>query len=54
METNDIYRVFDADGVLSKRFMGYEYRDGQLEMALLVMRAYREDAIAAIEAGTGI
>lgn len=54
METHDIYRVFDAGGLLSERFDGYEFREGQLEMALLVARAYGEDAIAAIEAGTGI
>jgi ATP-dependent DNA helicase DinG len=54
LDKNEIYRVFDADGELSQRFAGYEYRDGQLEMALLIRRAYEEDAIAAIEAGTGI
>lgn len=54
MEQSEIYRVFDAEGLLSQRFTGYEYRDGQLEMALVVSRAYDEDAIAVIEAGTGI
>lgn len=54
MENSEIYQVFDADGILSKRFTGYEFRDGQLEMALTVARAYEEHAIAAIEAGTGI
>jgi len=54
LETNDIYRIFDADGLLSTRFPGYEFREGQLDMALLITRAYEEDAIAAIEAGTGI
>ncbi len=54
MDKNEIYHVFDAEGLLSQRFAGYEYRDGQLEMALLIRRAYEENAIAAIEAGTGI
>lgn len=54
MENSEIYQIFDADGILSQRFPDYEYRDGQLEMALLVMQSYRESAIVAVEAGTGI
>jgi ATP-dependent DNA helicase DinG len=54
LKTSEIFDIFDADGLLSQRFPGYEYRDGQLEMALMVQQAYQEHAIAAIEAGTGI
>lgn len=54
MENSEIYQIFDADGILSQRFPAYEFRDGQLEMALLVMRSYQEEAITAVEAGTGI
>ena len=54
MENSEIYQIFDADGILSQRFPSYEYRDGQMEMALIVYRSYFEDAIAVVEAGTGI
>ncbi|MGI6433182.1 MAG: ATP-dependent DNA helicase [Sphaerochaetaceae bacterium] len=54
LNESDIYDVFDAKGVLDSYFTGYEYREGQLNMALLVAKAYNEQAIAAIEAGTGI
>ncbi len=54
MKTSEIFEIFDADGLLSQRFPGYEYRDGQLEMALMVQQAYHDHALAAIEAGTGI
>jgi ATP-dependent DNA helicase DinG len=50
----DIYGIFDKDGVLDKRFPSYEYREGQLLMADLVRQSYEDNAIAAIEAGTGI
>lgn len=54
MENSEIYRVFDADGLLSERFEGYEFRDGQLEMALAIAHAYEDQAIVVVEAGTGI
>ena len=54
MENHDIYGIFDAGGLLSQRFPGYEYREGQLRMAIMVAESYRENAIAVVEAGTGI
>lgn len=54
LEKREIYDVFDAGGLLSQRFPGYEYRDGQLQMALMVADSYENDAVAVIEAGTGI
>jgi len=54
LENKDIYDIFDAGGSLSQRFPGYEYRDGQLRMALIVSEAYEQDSIAVVEAGTGI
>lgn len=54
MQQSDIYDVFDEGGALSKRFKGYEYREGQLEMALTVAEVYRKGGIAVMEAGTGI
>jgi len=51
---NDVEKIFDADGLLFQHFPLYEYREGQLLMAELIRRSYEEDAIAVIEAGTGI
>ncbi|MDT4762943.1 ATP-dependent DNA helicase [Sphaerochaeta sp. PS] len=54
MTKNDIYEIFDKGGSLEKYFPSYEYREGQLFMADLVRECYETNAIAAIEAGTGI
>ena len=54
MKSTDIYNIFDIDGVLSQHFNNYEFREGQLEMSLSVMSSYEKNAIAALEAGTGI
>lgn len=54
MKSIDIYKIFDIDGVLSQQFKNYEFREGQLEMSLAVMSSYEKNAIAALEAGTGI
>ena len=54
LANSEIYDIFDMDGVLSTRFASYEFRDGQLAMAELVLSSYQEQAIAVIEAGTGI
>ena len=54
MTKDDIYSIFDKDGLLEKRFGSYEYREGQLLMAEVVRESYERNAIAAIEAGTGI
>lgn len=50
----EIEDIFDVGGALSKGFASYEIRDGQIEMAKLVSKAYKNDSIAIIEAGTGI
>ena len=54
MTEEQVYQVFDEGGTLSKGFHGYEYRDGQLQMALKVREAYERDGILVVEAGTGI
>lgn len=54
MTKNDVYQIFDKDGMLEEHFPSYEYREGQLLMADLVRESYERNAIAAIEAGTGI
>ena len=54
MTEDQIYRIFDHDGILSTKIDSFEFREGQLLMALDVLSAYKENAVAAIEAGTGI
>lgn len=54
MTKNDIYKIFDKEGKLEESFASYEYREGQLLMADLVRTCYEDNAISAIEAGTGI
>ena len=54
MTQEQIYRIFDHDGILSTKIDSFEFREGQLLMALDVLSAYKENAVAAIEAGTGI
>lgn len=54
MTREQIYEIFDQDGLLSSRLDTYEFREGQLKMALDVLEAYQTNAVCAIEAGTGI
>jgi ATP-dependent DNA helicase DinG len=54
MNHDDILKVFDTDGILSRSFSGYEYREEQVQMALNVTDAINQGCVAAIEAGTGI
>lgn len=54
MTEDQIYDLFDQGGLLSQKVPSYEFREGQLNMALDVLHAYERDAICAIEAGTGI
>ncbi|MBP5162658.1 MAG: ATP-dependent DNA helicase [Spirochaetales bacterium] len=54
MTSEQIYRIFDQDGILSTKIDSFEFREGQLLMALDVLSAYEKNAVAAIEAGTGI
>ena len=54
MTVDQIYRIFDHDGLLSDKIDSFEFREGQLMMALDVLSCYEKNAVAAIEAGTGI
>ena len=54
MTGDQIYRIFDHDGLLSSKIDTFEFREGQLLMALDVLSCYEKNAVAAIEAGTGI
>lgn len=48
-----IEEIFSSKGMLAVALKGYEERQEQKEMALQIGRAYREQTIALIEAGTG-
>ena len=54
MTDQQIYEIFDQDGVLCNGLDNYEFRDGQLKMALDVLYCYKNNCVGAIEAGTGI
>ena len=54
MTQEQIYNIFDHDGLLSSKIDAFEFREGQLLMANDVLQCYENNAIAAIEAGTGI
>ena len=53
MTEQDIYSVFDSDGLLSSNLDNYEYREDQLSMALNVFECFKNNATWAVEAGTG-
>lgn len=48
-----IFDIFSAQGVLQHALPGYEFRAGQLDMALAVERALHEERTLLCEAGTG-
>jgi ATP-dependent DNA helicase DinG len=48
-----IFEIFSAQGVLQRTLPSYEYRAGQLDMALAVERALNEERTLLCEAGTG-
>ena len=54
MTEESIYNIFDDSGLLCEKLDNFEFREGQLKMALDVLKTYQDNGIAAIEAGTGI
>jgi ATP-dependent DNA helicase DinG len=48
-----IFDIFSAQGVLRRNLASYEFREGQLDMALAVERALSEERTLLCEAGTG-
>ncbi len=54
MTEKQVYDIFDHDGLLSRNLDTFEFREGQLLMALDVLSCYQKNGIGAIEAGTGI
>lgn len=53
VETQDVERIFAADGPLAHKLDPYEIRESQLQMALAVSESLNESRILAVEAGTG-
>ena len=53
LDIPEIRNFFSPQGLLSRNLSGYEHRPQQASMAESVSRAFNEDAIAIIEAGTG-
>lgn len=54
LDPEEISAILEEGGEISKALTGYEPRRAQIEMALQIGSAYNEQAIALIEAGTGI
>jgi len=53
MQDDLIDKVFGAGGLISKHHANYEYREGQIEMANRVAKAFEEKKHLIVEAGTG-
>jgi ATP-dependent DNA helicase DinG len=51
--TNRVAQVFAPDGALARTLPGFEPRDGQVEMATAVARAFENGGVLLAEAGTG-
>ena len=49
----EVRSVFDLEGPLARQFSDYEGRDEQLHMAEAVRKAFENDEILLVEAGTG-
>ena len=54
MTEENIFDIFDDGGLLCQKLENFEFREGQLCMAIDVLKTYQDNGIAAIEAGTGI
>jgi len=50
---DDMVKIIEPKGPVSKQLSGYEHRPQQEEMVRTVVRAFNEEKIAVIEAGTG-
>ena len=46
-------KYFGPEGILASTVEGFEYRQGQLEMAQAVFECFRSETALVVEAGTG-
>ncbi|MHB8157203.1 MAG: exonuclease domain-containing protein, partial [Desulfocucumaceae bacterium] len=53
IDTGEVKKLLSEDGVLAGQMAFYEWRSGQVEMALEVASAFNEDKFLLVEAGTG-
>jgi ATP-dependent DNA helicase DinG len=53
LKKEELIRLLSPDGPVAKSLAHYEYRPEQIAMIEAVIRAFNEDSIAVIEAGTG-
>src|SRR5687767_7969779 len=53
MQNNFVHKVFGPDGLIAKHHEHYEYREGQVQMAEAVAKAFEEKRHLIVEAGTG-
>ncbi len=54
MVADELAAYLEPGGAMETRFEGYEAREEQVRMLRLVVRAFNERRIAAVEAGTGV
>ncbi|MCX7012941.1 MAG: hypothetical protein NTW86_10360 [Candidatus Sumerlaeota bacterium] len=54
LDVDDLAGFFAPNGLLARSLPGYEHRPQQVDMAALAARAFNDEAIAVIEAGTGV
>ena len=52
--TEFVDQVFSTSGLLSRYLKDYEMREEQRQMSLQILKAYQQEKIALIEAGTGV
>ncbi|MCL1814636.1 MAG: ATP-dependent DNA helicase DinG [Treponema sp.] len=54
LDADKLCASLEENGAVARRLPGYERRDAQLDLVRLITRAFNEDAVAAVEAGTGV
>lgn len=54
LDPAEIRRLLSPNGPIAKHLPGYEVREGQLQLAEAVARAFVEGGIACLEGGVGI
>ncbi|MBN1349982.1 DEAD/DEAH box helicase [candidate division KSB1 bacterium] len=54
LNSEHLIKLIGKDGLIAQKLPGYEFRPQQLEMIETLSRAFNENKIAIIEAGTGV
>ncbi len=53
LNVDELTEMLSPDGLFSKQFPGFEYRDEQVEMMQAVAAAFNDSGVLLVEAGTG-